>query len=96
MEQMNDLIDKGFEYLAENDSKSACGIWLGVWDAIKLRIKPEFKNPVYLDKQYEGGFFFISNFCQDLQNELYNAGCDDPVEVFSASPDLPCPHLAQF
>lgn len=78
MEQMSDLIDKGFEYLAENDSKSTCDVWLGVWDAIKLRIKPEFKNLDYLDIQYNGSFF-IRNFCQDLQNELYNAGSEDPV-----------------
>lgn len=78
MEQMNDLIDKGFEPLAENDSKSACDVWFGVWDAIKYRIKPEFKNLDYLDKQYEDSFF-ISNFCQDLENELYEAGSSDPV-----------------
>lgn len=76
MEQMSDLIDKGFEYLAENDSKSACDVWLGVWEAVKYRIKPEFKNLDYLDKQYKESFF-ISNFCQDLQNELYNAGFQD-------------------
>lgn len=78
MEQMNVLIDKGFEYLAENDSKTACDVWLSVWDAIKFRIKPEFKDMDYLDKQYKGSFF-ISNFCQDLENELHNAGLDDPV-----------------
>ncbi len=75
---MSVLIDKGFEYLAENDSKSACDVWLSVWSAIKYRIKPEFKNMDYLDKQYKGSFF-ISNFCQDLENELNNAGLDDPV-----------------
>lgn len=76
MEQMNDLINKGFEYLDENDSKSACDIWLGVWEAVKYRIKPELKNLDYLDKQYRGSFF-ISNFCQDLEQELYNAGSED-------------------
>jgi tetratricopeptide (TPR) repeat protein len=32
----------------------------------------------YLDEQYKGSFF-ISNFCQDLEGELYNAGFEDPV-----------------
>jgi tetratricopeptide (TPR) repeat protein len=77
MEQMNDLIDKGFEYLDENGAKSACDIWLGVWEAVKFRIKPELKNLDYLDKQYKGSFF-VSNFCQDLEQELYNAGFEDP------------------
>lgn len=78
MEQMNALIGKGFEYLAENDSKSACDVWLGVWEGIKLKINPDFKNLDYLDKQYQGTFF-ISNFCQDLENELCNAGLEDPI-----------------
>lgn len=75
-EQMSDLIDSGFEYLVENDSIAACDTWLKVWDAIKERINPAFKNLDYLDKQYEGGFF-IRNFCQDLEAELHNAGLDD-------------------
>lgn len=77
-EQMSVLIDKGFEYLADNDSKSACDVWLRVWGSIKYRIKPEFKNMDYLDKHYKGSFF-ISNFCQDLENELINAGLDAPA-----------------
>jgi len=76
MEQMNDLIDKGFEYLSENDSRTACDMWLDVWEAMKYRFKPEFKNLDFLDKQYKGSFF-IRNFCQDLQMELHNAGLKD-------------------
>lgn len=75
-EQMSDLIDRGFEHLAENDSISACDTWLKVWNAIKERIKPEFKNFNYLDKHY-GSSFFIGDFCQDLEAELYNAGLDN-------------------
>lgn len=78
MEQMSDLIDKGFERLDENDSKSACDVWLRVWGAIKYRIKPELKTLEYLENQYKSSFF-ISNFCQDLENELYNAGLKDSV-----------------
>ncbi len=73
---MSDLIDKGFEYLSENDPKAACDIWLEVWEAMKYRIKPEFENLKVLDKQYKGSFF-VSNFCQDLERELHNAGLKD-------------------
>lgn len=78
MEQMSDLIDKGFEYLSENDSKTACDTWLKVWEAIKYRYKPEYKNLNFLDKQYSGSFF-IRNFCQDLKIELHNAGLEDKI-----------------
>ncbi|NSW91919.1 MAG: SEC-C domain-containing protein [Firmicutes bacterium] len=76
MEQMNDLIDEGFELLSKNDSKKACDVWLKVWEALKYRFKPEYKNLDFLDKQYNGSFF-IRNFCQDLENELHNAALDD-------------------
>lgn len=76
MEQMSDLIDKGFEYLSENDSIAACDIWLKVWEAIKYRYKQEYKNMNFLDEQYHGSFY-ISNFCQDLESELHNAGLED-------------------
>lgn len=76
MEQMSDLIDKGFEYLAENDAVSACDHWFKVWEAMKYRHNPEFKNLEFLDKQYNRSFF-VSNFCQDLESELHNAGEED-------------------
>lgn len=77
MEQMADLIDKGFEKLNVNDPRGACDIWLRVWEAIKYRSKPELKTLEYLEKQYEGSFF-VRNFCQDLEIELHNAGLQDP------------------
>ena len=78
MEQMNDLIDKGFEVLSENDSTQACDIWLKVWEAIKCRIRPELRTMEYLDEEYKK-CFFISNFCQDLESEFHNAGLANPI-----------------
>ena len=78
MEKMEDLIEKGFQDKSNGDSMGACDTWLKVWDAIKVRLKPEIKNLDYLDEQYEGSYF-IKNFCQDLEHELYNAGLKDQV-----------------
>lgn len=77
-EQMSDLIDRGFEYLDDNDSIAACDLWFKVWEAVKYRHNSEFKNLEFLDKQYDRSFF-VSNFCQDLEQELHNAGFDDKV-----------------
>jgi tetratricopeptide (TPR) repeat protein len=77
-EQMSNLIDKGYDYLNENDTKAACDAWLEVWKAIKVRIRPEDKDIGCLDKQYKGSFF-IANFCQDLADELHGAGVKDPA-----------------
>ncbi len=76
MEQMSDLIDKGFQYISDDDYASACDIWLKVWDALKCRFKPEIKSLDYLDKKYLGNFFIL-NFCQELEGELHNAGLKD-------------------
>lgn len=75
-EQMSDLIERGFEYLADNDSIAACDLWFKVWEAIKYRHNSEAKNLAFFDKQYSRSFF-VSNFCQDLEQELHNAGFAD-------------------
>ncbi len=76
MEHMGNLIDKGYDSLAKNNSMVACDTWLVVWDAIKERNKPTFKSLEDLDKHYRGSFF-LRNFCQDLEMELHNAGLED-------------------
>ncbi|MFT8709303.1 MAG: SEC-C metal-binding domain-containing protein [Sporolactobacillus sp.] len=78
MEQMDEWIEKGYEYADENHSIAACDTWLKVWEGIKYRTKPEFQNLDGLNKHYEGSFFIL-NFCQDLESELDNAGLDDPT-----------------
>lgn len=76
MEQMNSLLEKGYDYLNEDDPISACNVWLEFWEALKYRINPNLKSLDYLDREYMGTFF-ISNICQDLEAELYNAGVRD-------------------
>ncbi len=76
MEQMSDWVDKGYGYSVDNNPESACDVWLEVWEALKYRIKPEFKDLDFLEQQYSGSFF-ISNVCQDLEEELHNAGFKD-------------------
>jgi len=78
MEQMSNLYELGFDFLNRNDSISACDTWLKVWNVIKDRSDPKFQTLDHLDKHYKGSFF-ISNFCQDLEMELHNAGLRDPA-----------------
>lgn len=75
-EQMSDLIERGFEYLDDNDSVAACDLWLKVWEAIKYRHNSKSENLEFFDNQYSKSFF-VSNFCQDLEQELDNAGLED-------------------
>lgn len=75
-EKMSNLIDEGFDHLADNDPVKACDVWLKVWAGIKHRWKPEYRSMDPLDNQYKDSFF-VSNFCQDLETELHNAGMKD-------------------
>jgi tetratricopeptide (TPR) repeat protein len=78
MEQMSVLIDKGYDYIREKDSRSVCDVWLDVWEAIKYRAKPKHKTLDYLDSKYSGSFF-ITNLVQDLEHELFKAGLKDSI-----------------
>lgn len=78
MEQMNEWMERGIDELDNNDPVSACDHWLKVWDVIKNRKEPQLKDLDYLDEHYRGTFV-LSNFCQDLEMELHNAGIEDPA-----------------
>lgn len=72
-EKMSNLIEEGFNLLENKDPVKACDIWLRVWDGIKYRWKSEYRSMDSLDDRYKRSFF-VSNFCQDLEDELRNAG----------------------
>lgn len=76
MEQMNDLIEDGFDDMAKNDPRSACDHWLKVWNALKDRKEPQVTDLEHLEKHYNGAFS-VNNLCQDLEMELHNAGLED-------------------
>ena len=76
LEQMSELFQEGIDYLSMDDPMKACDIWLRLWEIIKDKCKQEPCNLVLLDERYHGAFF-VSNFCQDLEEELNIAGFRD-------------------
>jgi len=75
-DQMDDMIEKAYIYSSENKSLETCDICFKVWDGIKYRIKPEYRNIKPLDEMYKS-WFYVSNFCQELESDLHNAGLID-------------------
>lgn len=75
-EQISNLVDKGYEYLAEENSELACDIWLRAWEAIMHKVESGFENLDTLDKRYRK-YFFVKNLRQDLEMQLNNAGIKD-------------------
>ncbi len=76
MEQIyGSWILKGYDLAEQDKSVEACALFLKAWEAIKYRIRPEDRSTARLDQCYSGTFF-ASNFLQDLEEELHNAGLE--------------------
>jgi len=77
------LIDKkimsGYEFLFEQKTIKACDIWLDAWEDLKeLMIENDVKSVDKLDHVYRWSELPY-NCVQELEQELHNAGLEDPV-----------------
>ena len=74
---INDLISKGYTSLETHDSKTACDCWITAWnEALKL-MDSEGIAVYELEDKYNWEQF-PTNWVQDLEETLYNAGLDEP------------------
>lgn len=79
IERISGLFFEGAEYFQADDPKAGCAIWLQVWDAIKTKCqRSACHNLELLDEQFRGAFF-VSNFVQDFDMKLRDAGLRDKV-----------------
>jgi hypothetical protein len=77
-EQIDGLISKGYTSLETHDSKAACDSWLTAWkEALKLMASEGIAGIHELEEKYEWEQL-PTNWVQDLEEELHNAGLDDP------------------
>lgn len=71
----------GYDYLMERNAVNACDAWLDAWEAIKKAIiEAQVKNITELQAKYNWTQF-LSNYVQDLEAELHNAGLSN-IEYF--------------
>jgi hypothetical protein len=78
-DQIDDLINEGYELLSGKQIAAACDRWLEAWELIKQLATPELRTVSALGKTYSDLPHSIFNCCQDLMFELHNAGINDPV-----------------
>jgi hypothetical protein len=76
-EMIDERMQAGYDALAAHDTARACDIWLGVWADFKLHLTADMGHVRGLDEVFRGTQAF-HNWCQDLEQELGNAGVDDP------------------
>ena len=72
-------IQEGYEFLSENNSPKCCDAWLLAWEEIKTFFLSGYAKDIYDLDQKRDWLQFISNYVQDLEMELHNAGIADAV-----------------
>ena len=76
-QRIDSKIESGYKFLEKHDSVRCCNDWLEAWSEIKELLAQTGAKDIYeLDKTYTWGEF-ISNYVQDLEMELQNAGLKD-------------------
>jgi tetratricopeptide (TPR) repeat protein len=77
--QIDHLIQKGYEEHNRNNSQGCCDPWLEAWSLIKKIFETEQSQDIYtLSREYEWSEL-ISNYVQDLEMELSNAGIENEL-----------------
>jgi hypothetical protein len=77
--EIDNKLQLGYLHMLENRTAEGCDIWLDAWEDIKILIKETGLKDIFeLDKKYPWRGF-ISNYAQDLETELRNAGMRDAL-----------------
>lgn len=80
MDNINLLIKEGYELLENENVVEACTKWLKAWDELKVVGKDmEVEAIEELEEKFEDGIELLSNWVQDLEMELENAGLEDKL-----------------
>lgn len=76
---LGDLIHQGQQLLDKGQTAAACDVWLEAWPLVQNMVRPETNTTEAFDKAHRFGVGeFVSNWCQDVEMELGNAGVHDP------------------
>ena len=75
-EQLDDMMQSGYDLKEEGKAKECCNLWLEVWEHLKKRFSPDMRA-IEDTRSVFGGMQSLYNWCQDLEMELSNAGVED-------------------
>jgi tetratricopeptide (TPR) repeat protein len=79
-ERLDDMMQEGYTLLqpeGPDKTTECCNLWLQVWDHLKPRFTEDMKSIEDAENVFNG-MQCLSNWCQDLEMELLNAGGSDP------------------
>src|SRR6266498_4512953 len=105
-EQLDELMQAGYELMQANQRAAACDRWLETWDLIKQLAGPELRSSTAFDNAHPGMQQLVFNWCSELEMELGNAGFDNPIyhehrvryvrEFLAQFPDEEANHYVNF
>ena len=81
-DQIDNLMQQGYDHLEIKGEQSgfhtveACKLWLQSWELLKQRFLDNAQSIADVDRKFMGSIL-PSNWCQDLEMELHNAGRED-------------------
>ena len=75
--QLNDMMQEGYTFLDKWKVVKACVLWLKLWESLKEHFSPTMKS-IDDAECIMSGEQSLRNWCQELEEELHNAGLDDP------------------
>jgi len=78
-EQLDRMMQEGYNHKQDGQIVEACQLWLDVWEHLKERFTDEMTTISDADRTVFSGTQSLHNWCQDLEMELANAGRDEPV-----------------
>lgn len=75
-EQLDDLMQAGYELIENKDAPGGCLLWLQVWDTLKPRFTKDMRTLESTESVFHG-YQSLFNWTQDVEMELGNAAVDD-------------------
>lgn len=76
-EELDELIERGYALLHEDEHPAACDRWLEAWQLVKQLAEPSMRTTAALDDAFPHRVPTLSEWCQDLEMELGHAGAED-------------------
>jgi len=76
--EIDDKIQRGYDFLSKRQTTKACDEWLGAWESVKTLFSETKAKDIYELDEMHPFTQCIGNYAQDLEAELHNAGLDDP------------------
>ncbi len=76
--QLSSYISGGYRLIRHGQTTEGCDQWRLAWEVVKQLTTADIRSTEAFDRQHRGLSERVSNWFQDFEMELGNAGLDDP------------------